>query len=127
MRISDWSSDVCSADLRRAGQGSVLVHLVEYFANNVETGRQIRTTHAEEYAYGFAHFGLQLVLVRQGVHGAVEHHMLGILVQQFFQRKLLQALGTVLLSRIEFTLHDVELAIDLRKTAFRSEETTYEL
>src|SRR3546814_4853614 len=69
MRISDWSSDVCSADLlefnhggsagrnqrrlhigqRRAGQGSVLVHLVEYFANNVETGCQIRTTHAEEY------------------------------------------------------------------------------
>src|SRR3546814_12220497 len=42
MRISDWSSDVCSSDLRRTGDNSVSVDSAVFEAFATENARKIR-------------------------------------------------------------------------------------
>src|SRR5690625_1432621 len=70
---------------RRRRQRRLVVNAIKNFADNVEAEDQIRTANAEVDANRFTDFGFELIPVSQRAHGAIEHQMLGPLVQQLFQ------------------------------------------
>src|SRR3546814_17118231 len=55
MRISDWSSDVCSSDLRVLDGQDVALAIVELFQGGIERGRLARASRAgnQDDAVGF--------------------------------------------------------------------------
>src|SRR3546814_20041623 len=68
MRISDWSSDVCSSDLPGFERGDAQVHLLE---PGLVRGIELRTAVDE---LGVSRFQQHLVLAGQGIApGAVMH------------------------------------------------------
>src|SRR5690606_23422488 len=86
----------------RAGKRSLIVDAIKNLANDMEAGNQVRTAHAEEDSDGFAHLGLKLVAIGKSSHGAVEHQVFRLFVQQFFKREFLMAHGAVLLGCVQF-------------------------
>src|SRR5690606_37619909 len=107
---------------RRAGQGSLVIYPVEDLANHMEAGYQVGAADTEEDAHGFVNVGFHLVGGRQGIHGAVEHHVFGTLVEQLVQRELLQASRAVTLRGIELALHHIVLAVHFAQAALRLDQ-----
>src|SRR3546814_4832741 len=71
MRISDWSSDVCSSDLRETSGRRALLNLGHTFGHalEAETGFSDRLLHGEGVALGMvlaAHYSARLGLIAQG-------------------------------------------------------------
>src|SRR5690606_544995 len=107
---------------RWAGQGALVIHAVEDLADDMEARDLVRAADAEEDAYGLAGVHFHLVDAGQGIHRAVEHHVLRLLIEHLLQGELLQAPGAVTLGSIELALHDVELLVDLGQATFRLDQ-----
>ena len=90
-------------------------HAVEDLADHVEGGRQVRAADAEVEAHGLAHLGLERVVAGDGAHGAVEHDVVGSLVDGLDHAERLEAGLSIGAPGVEVALHHVVLAVHLRQ------------
>ena len=79
----------------------------------------VRAGIAEIDAYRLAFIGMERILAHDGVDGAIEDIVLSILLHQVFDAELLQAGLAFWRRRVDLTLHDVVLAVDVRQPARR--------
>src|SRR3546814_6149543 len=107
MRISDWSSDVCSSDLRAFADAGVADRDAELARQREHHAALGAAVELGDHQPGDAGGGMELAQLRQRVlaGGAVDHH------QHFVWR-----------CRVEFAEH----ALDLDQLGHRSEEQTSE-
>ena len=88
----------------------------------MEGGRQVRAAHAEVESNGLPHIGRERVVAGNGSHGAVEHDVVGSLVDGLDHAERLEAgLSTGSLG-VEIALHDVVLAVHLRQALLRLDQ-----
>src|SRR5215471_548891 len=107
---------------RHGSKAGTFVDVVEYLANDVEGGGEVRPTDAKKYAYRFARTRPQGMRLCECTHCPVEEKVLRPLRDQLFIIHLLMSRHSEALGGVEFSLHDIELAIHLRESAFRLHE-----
>src|SRR5215831_10872445 len=107
---------------RHGSEAGTFVDVVEYLANDVEGGGEVRPADAKKYAYRLARTRPQGMRLCERTHCAVEEKVLGPLRDQLFIIHLLMSRHSEALGGVKFSLHDIKFAVDLRESAFRLHE-----
>ncbi len=87
----------------------------------MEGGCEVRSADAEEDAHAFADIGFER-FGDERIRRAVEDKVLGVFVEQFGGVTHLMTMFTECASRINFALHDIELAVHFGESAFGFDE-----
>src|SRR3546814_5818792 len=104
MRISDWSSDVCSSDLIRSQQGAHMATKIEIPARDADRTRQAILDAAQQVfaEKGFAEAGVRDITARAGVNPSLVSRYFGGKLK-LFEAALDAALDARLMSSEEHT------------------------
>src|SRR5262245_34171799 len=104
---------------RHGSEAGAFVDVVEYLADDVEGGGEVRPADAKKYAHRLARTRPQRMRLCECAHRAVEEKVLRPLGDQLFVVHLLMSRHPEALGGVEFSLHDIEFAVHLRQAAFR--------
>ncbi len=107
---------------RHGSKAGTFVDVVEYLANDVEGGGEVRPADTKEYAYRLAWARPQWMRLCERAHCAVEEEVLRPLGDQLFIIHLLMPGHSETFGGVKFSLHDIEFAVHLRESAFRLHE-----
>src|SRR5258708_39471762 len=103
---------------RHGSKAGTFVDVVEYLADDVEGGGEVRPADAKKYAYRLARTCPQGMRLCKRTHSAVEEKVFRPLRDQLFIIHLLMSRHPETLGGLKFALHAIEVAVHLRESAF---------